>query len=111
MRCAYWKDGSWSSEGMEIDQNSSVEGTTHCFTYHFSLLRTSIFAPPDILNPFEEIYLFTTIADNMVCVLLVIIIFFIYFVVLYWSSVQDKNDILVVRSQKSYLKKMTLGIN
>lgn len=98
MRCLYWKYDSWSLEGMEIGPNSSVEtNNVHCFTYHFSLFTSSIFAPPDLLNPFDEIYLFSTIADNMVCLLLVIIIFAVYFVLLYWSHVQDKNDIIVVR--------------
>lgn len=97
MRCVHWKNGVWSSEGMNIGPDSSIDGNVQCFTYHFSLFRSSVFVLPKPINLIEDIKLFSTIADNMVCLLLVLAIFFIFFVVLYWSSVQDKRDITEVR--------------
>ncbi|XP_050063461.1 uncharacterized protein LOC126552720 isoform X6 [Aphis gossypii] len=93
MQCLYWKDGAWSSKGLEIGHNSSVDGNVQCYAYHLSMFKSSIFVIPDLINPFDEIHLFSTIANNMVCLILVSIIFILYFVLLYWSSVNDKNDI------------------
>lgn len=105
MQCTYWNKNAWSSDGIEISLNSSIqENMVHCLTYHFSLFKSAIFAPPELLNPIDEINLFSTIATNMVCLVLVIIIFFVYFVVLYWSKVQDKKDILTVRTSKFRIK-------
>lgn len=97
MQCLYWKNTSWSSEGMEIGINSSIDGNVHCLTYHLSLFSSSIYVPPNLLNPIDDIHLFSTIANNMVCLILLVIIFIIYIVLLYWSNVQDKIDIFMVR--------------
>lgn len=98
MQCAYWKHGAWSSEGMEIGQNSSVDGNVQCIAYHFSLFKSSIFVMPDLINPIDEIHLFSTIPNNMVCLILVTVIFTFYFILLYWASVNDKNDMFMVRT-------------
>jgi len=97
MQCVYWKNDTWSSEGMEIGLNSSVEGNVQCLTYHFSMFSSSIFVPPNLLNPFDEIHLFSTIANNPVCLFLVITLFIVYFIVLYWSRIQDNKDMFMVR--------------
>lgn len=98
MQCAFWKNHAWSSEGMEIGLESSTEGTVHCLTYHFSLFSSSVFVLPDLLNPLDEIHLFSTIADNQVCLILVSIIFIVYFILLCWSWIQDKKDEFMVRT-------------
>lgn len=97
MQCLNWKNTSWSSVGMEIGVNSSVDGNVHCFTYHFSLFTSSIYVPPNLLNPIDDIHLFSNIANNVVCLILLVIIFIIYIVLLYWSNIQDKMDIFTVR--------------
>lgn len=97
MRCIYWKSVTWSSEGMEVDVNSSIDGNLQCNTYHFSLFSSSIFVSPNLVHPLHEIYLFSNIANNLVCLILVIIIFIIYFLLLYWSSIRDVHDIIMVR--------------
>lgn len=103
-RCAHWdKDGRWSSEGMEIGANGSAGGNTaavRCTTYHLSLFSSSVFVLPDLPNPVDDIHLFSTVSDNMVCSVLVTVIFILYFVILYWSSVRDKMDILTVRTRR-----------
>lgn len=104
MRCVYRENDVWSSKGLEIGLNSSIdEANIHCLTNHFSLFSSSIFVLPDLLNPIEEIHLFSTISNNMICLILVIVVFIIYFVILYWSSVQDKKDICMVRTLKTNL--------
>lgn len=97
MQCLYWKHGTWSSKGVEIGRNSSVDGNVQCYAYHLSMFKSSIFVIPDLINPLNEIHLFSTIANNMVCLILVTVIFTLYFVLLYWSSVNDKKDISMVR--------------
>jgi hypothetical protein len=97
IQCLYWKHGTWSPKGMEIGHDSSVDGNVQCYTYHLSMFKSSIFVIPDLINPLDEIHLFSTIANNMVCLILVLIIFILYFVLLYWSSVNDKKDIFMVR--------------
>lgn len=97
IQCLYWKHVAWSSEGIEIGRNSSVDGNVECYSYHLSVFKSSIFVLPDIINPFDEIHLFSTIANNMVCLILVMVIFILYFVLLYWSNVNDKKDIFMVR--------------
>lgn len=99
MQCVFWKNYVWSSEGMEIGQESSSNMTAvHCLTNHFSLFDSSVFFIPDLLNPLEEIDLFSTIADNNVCLILVGVIFIVYFIVLCWSWIQDKKDAFMVRT-------------
>lgn len=97
MQCAYWNSDTWSSEGMEIGLDSSVEGNVQCYTYHFSMFRSSIFVTPNLVHPLDEIHLFSTITNNPVCLILVIIIFIIYICLLYWSSIRDLEDIVMVR--------------
>jgi hypothetical protein len=102
MRCVHWKSDIWSSKGLEIGLNSSIdEANVYCLTNHFSLFSSSIFVLPYLLNPIDEIHLFSTISNNMICLILVIVVFIIYFVILYWSSVQDKKDIFIVRTLKT----------
>lgn len=97
MRCVHWKSHTWSSEGLEIGLNSSVEGNVQCNTYHFSLFSSSIFVTPNLVHPLEDIYLFSTIANNPICLILVVIIFLIYIILLYWTRIQDLEDIIMVR--------------
>lgn len=97
MQCVSWNGFSWSAEGTEIGSDSvAAGGNVHCFTNHFSLFRSSIFVVPHLLNPIEEIHLFSTIADNMVCLILMAIIFVLYFLALFWSRVQDTKDMFMV---------------
>lgn len=97
MQCVCWKNDTWSSEGIQIGLNSSIEGNIHCLAYHFSMFSSSIFVPPNLLNPLDEIHLFSTIASNPVCLFMVITLFIVYFVLLHWSNIQDKKDIFMVR--------------
>ncbi|VVC36591.1 GPS motif,PLAT/LH2 domain [Cinara cedri] len=97
-RCVHWKKAGWSSEGMDIGLNSSTHGNTvHCFTQHLSLFSSMIFVLPNLPDPVDDIHLFSNIADNMVCLVLVMVIFIIFIIMLYWAYIQDNKDILKSR--------------
>ncbi|XP_050530398.1 uncharacterized protein LOC126899479 isoform X2 [Daktulosphaira vitifoliae] len=93
MKCLRWSGSRWTTEGMKVGPQSNIQGHMHCLTRHFSMFESTVFVLPIVPSPVNDIYLFDTVSENMVCLILIAIIFVVYVILMVFSRIWDKNDI------------------
>ncbi|KAL1131955.1 hypothetical protein AAG570_011566 [Ranatra chinensis] len=69
------------------------DNSVHCRCTHLSMFGSSLFVPPNRLNPIEDIVLFLDVVNNMYVVVLVSVFVLFYIIVLLWACRKDRKDI------------------
>ncbi|VVC44103.1 PKD/REJ-like domain,EGF-like, conserved site,EGF-like domain,PLAT/LH2 domain [Cinara cedri] len=91
-QCVYWNGKKWTTKKMFVGSKTTKDNI-YCETNHVSLFGGLILTLPNITDPVEEVFHYESIANNMVCLILVAVVFIIYLILLVWCIHQDKKDV------------------
>ncbi|GAB6018820.1 hypothetical protein CHUAL_000481 [Chamberlinius hualienensis] len=92
--CYFWDEekSTWSTKGCTVGLQSNVD-YLHCKCSHMSLFSGGIFICPNHIHPFLDIYLFLTIEENPIMIIVLACVYLIYFILLPIAWRFDRRNI------------------
>ena len=90
--CYYYDvdTGKWSSNGMDIYEDTSLE-QTHCVSSHLTSFAGGLVLSPSTIN-FKYLFANVSVTQNPTIYATVIIFVFMYIFFAIWSRIMDKKD-------------------
>jgi len=90
--CYYYDTqmGKWSSNGMELYEDSNLE-QTHCLSYHLTSFAAGLDSSPSIIN-FQYSFANVSFSRNLIIYITVIIFICLYVLFAIWARYKDIRD-------------------
>jgi hypothetical protein len=90
--CYYYdtQTGKWSSNGMEIYEDSNLE-QTHCLSYHLTSFAAGLDSSPSIIN-FQYSFANASFSRNPIIYATVILFICLYVLFAIWARYKDRKD-------------------
>ncbi|XP_054272789.1 polycystin family receptor for egg jelly [Macrosteles quadrilineatus] len=92
VNCHIWEN-QWINHYCLVGPKTSEE-TVECQCTHMSIFSSSIFVPPNDINPILDAPLFLTVPENPYVVIFVIVILLLFLLLLLWAYRKDRKDAL-----------------
>jgi polycystin 1L2 len=91
--CYYYdiETGKWSSNGMEIYEDTNLE-QTHCSSYHLTSFAGGLDSSPSIIN-FQYSFAHTSFSRNLIIFITALVLICLYVLFAIWARYQDSRDI------------------
>jgi hypothetical protein len=91
--CYYYdtQTGKWSSNGMEIYEDSNLE-QTHCLSYHLTSFAGGLDSSPSIIN-FQYSFANASLSRNLIIYITVILFICLYVLFAIWARYKDIRDV------------------
>ena len=90
--CYYYdiETGKWSSNGMEIYEDTNLE-QTHCSSYHLTSFAGGLDSSPSIIN-FQYSFAHASFSRNLIIFITALVLICFYVLCAIWARYQDRRD-------------------
>jgi hypothetical protein len=90
--CYYYDTftGKWSSDGMEIFNDTNIE-LTHCSSYHLTSFASGLDSTPSIIN-FQYALSNASFSRNLLIYITVVVFICLYIIFAIWACYKDRTD-------------------